>query len=115
MREAVEGRGREPASSIAFDKLMTLLGGLCGGLLIDEAFETMCKRRLGRRWDNLSKKGINDLMRGEWEQYIKPQFKPGSTHGDWIVGIPAEAFERSKLDDLSRQPYIKQGRIHFRE
>ncbi|KAL3439592.1 hypothetical protein BDV09DRAFT_201719 [Aspergillus tetrazonus] len=98
MREAVEGRG-----------------GLCGGLLIDEAFETMCKRRLGRRWDNLSKKGINDLMRGEWEQYIKPQFKPGSIHGDWIVGIPAEAFERSKLDDLSRQPYIKQGRIHFRE
>ncbi|KAL4764896.1 Hsp70 family protein [Aspergillus foveolatus] len=98
MREAVEGRG-----------------GLCGGLLIDEAFETICKRRLGRRWDSLSKKGINDLMRGEWEQYIKPQFKPGSTHGDWIVGIPAEAFERSKLDDLSRQPYIKQGRIHFRE
>ncbi|KAL4812323.1 hypothetical protein BDW67DRAFT_127450 [Aspergillus spinulosporus] len=98
MREAVEGRG-----------------GLCGGLLIDEAFEAMCKRRLGRRWDNLSKKGINDLMRGEWEQYIKPQFKPGSTHGDWIVGIPAEAFGRSNLDDLSRQPYIKQGRIHFRD
>ncbi|KAL4736402.1 hypothetical protein BDV11DRAFT_211253 [Aspergillus similis] len=98
MREAVEGRG-----------------GLCGGLLIDEAFEAMCKRRLGRRWDNLSKKGINDLMRGEWEQYIKPQFRPGSTHGDWIVGIPAEAFGRSNLDDLSRQPYIKQGRIHFRE
>ncbi|KAL4785486.1 hypothetical protein BJX76DRAFT_356042 [Aspergillus varians] len=98
MREAVEGRG-----------------GLCGGLLIDEAFEAICKRRLGRRWDNLSKKGINDVMRGEWEQYIKPQFKPGSSHGDWIVGIPAEAFEGSKLDDLSKQPYIKQGRIHFRD
>ncbi|KAL5003365.1 hypothetical protein BDV10DRAFT_200311 [Aspergillus recurvatus] len=98
MREAVEGRG-----------------GLCGGLLIDEAFEAVCKRRLGRRWDNLSKKGVNDVMRGEWEQYIKPQFRPGSTHGDWIVGIPAEAFGRSNLDDLSKQPYIKQGRIHFRE
>ncbi|KAL4944566.1 hypothetical protein BDV06DRAFT_220192 [Aspergillus oleicola] len=98
MREAVEGRG-----------------GLCGGLLIDEAFEAICKRRLGRRWDNLSKKGVNDVMRGEWEQYIKPQFTPGSTHGDWIVGIPAEAFERSNLDDLSKQPYIKQGRIHFRD
>ncbi|KAL4917172.1 hypothetical protein BDW62DRAFT_88269 [Aspergillus aurantiobrunneus] len=98
MREAVEGRG-----------------GLCGGLLIDEAFEAICKRRLGRRWDNLSKKGINDVMRGEWEQYIKPQFRLGSTHGDWIVGIPAEAFERSNLDDLSKQPYIKQGRIHFRD
>ncbi|KAL4790417.1 hypothetical protein BDV19DRAFT_402038 [Aspergillus venezuelensis] len=98
MREAVEGRG-----------------SLCGGLLIDEAFEAICKRRLGRRWDNLSKKGINDVMRGEWEQYIKPQFTPGSTNGDWIVGIPAEAFDRSNLDDLSKQPYIKQGRIHFRE
>ncbi|KAL4880679.1 hypothetical protein BJY04DRAFT_190593 [Aspergillus karnatakaensis] len=98
MREAVEGRG-----------------GLCGGLLIDEAFESICKRRLGRRWDNLSKKGINDVMRGEWEQYIKPQFKPGSNHGDWIVGIPAEAFNRGNLDDLSKQPYIKQGRIHFRD
>ncbi|KAL4986074.1 hypothetical protein BDW68DRAFT_198313 [Aspergillus falconensis] len=98
MREAVEG-----------------WGALCGGLLIDEAFEAICKRRLGRRWDNLSKKGINDVMRGEWEQYIKPQFRPGSTHGDWIVGIPAEAFGRSNLDDLGKQPYIKQGRIHFRE
>ncbi|KAL4924494.1 Hsp70 family protein [Aspergillus undulatus] len=98
MREAVEGKGR-----------------LCGGLFIDEAFEAMCKRRLGRRWDNLSKKGVNDVMRGEWEQYIKPQFRPGSTHGDWIVGIPAEAFGRSNIDDLSKQPYIKQGRIHFRE
>ncbi|KAL5343827.1 hypothetical protein BJX70DRAFT_971 [Aspergillus crustosus] len=98
MREAVEGRG-----------------GLCGGLLIDEAFEAICKRRLGRRWDNLSKKGINEVMRGEWEQYIKPQFKPGSTHGDWVVGIPAEAFGRSDLDDLSKQPYIKQGRIHFQD
>ncbi|KAL4959262.1 Hsp70 family protein [Aspergillus stella-maris] len=98
MREAVEGRG-----------------SLCGGLLIDEAFEAICKRRLGRRWDNLSKKGINDVMRGEWEQYIKPQFTPGSTNGNWIVGIPAEAFDRSSLDDLSKQPYIKQGRIHFRD
>ncbi|KAL5051689.1 hypothetical protein BDW71DRAFT_202839 [Aspergillus fruticulosus] len=98
MREAVEG-----------------WGALCGGLLIDEAFEAICKRRLGRRWDNLSKKGINDVMRGEWEQYIKPQFRPGSTHGDWIVGIPAEAFGRSNLDDLGKQPYIKQGRIHFRD
>ncbi|KAL2834215.1 hypothetical protein BDW59DRAFT_44951 [Aspergillus cavernicola] len=98
MREAVEGRG-----------------GLCGGIFIDEAFEAICKRRLGRRWDNLSKKGVNEVMRGEWEQFIKPQFKPNSTKKEWIVSIPAEAFGRSNLDDLSKQPNIKQGRVHFRD
>ncbi|KAL2856684.1 hypothetical protein BJY01DRAFT_263171 [Aspergillus pseudoustus] len=98
MREAVEGTG-----------------GLCGGLLIDEAFENMCRIRLGRRWDNLSKKGINDVMKREWEQGIKPQFKQDAVEKEYIVSVPAEAFGRSSLDDLSKKPHIKQGRIHFRK
>ena len=88
-------------------------GGLCGGVFIDEAFETMCKNRLGRKWDRLSKAGIKEIMKGEWEQAIKPQFKPGNTAKQYIVSIPAEAFGKSGLDDTSREPHIKGGRIHF--
>ncbi|KAF2814241.1 actin-like ATPase domain-containing protein [Mytilinidion resinicola] len=88
-------------------------GGLCGGIFIDETFERMCKARLGRKWDHLSKAGIKEIMKGEWEHAIKPQFMPGNRTKEYIVRIPAEAFGKSSLDDTSRQPFIKNGRIHF--
>ncbi|KAL4917369.1 hypothetical protein BDW62DRAFT_183956 [Aspergillus aurantiobrunneus] len=96
MHEAVEGTG-----------------GLCGGIFIDEAFEHACKSRLGRRWDHLSKAGIKEIIKGEWEHAIKPQFKPQASKKEYIVSIPAEAFGKNSLDDMSREPYIKKGRIHF--
>lgn len=74
----------------------------------------MCKARLGRMWDRLSKAGIKELMKGEWEYAIKPQFKPTNPNKEYIVAIPAEAFGKSKLDDTTREPFIKNGRIHFR-
>ncbi|KAL4791055.1 hypothetical protein BDV19DRAFT_381825 [Aspergillus venezuelensis] len=97
MHEAVEGTG-----------------GLCGGIFIDEAFERACKTRLGRRWDHLSKAGIKEILKGEWEHAIKPQFKPSASKPEYTVSIPAEAFGKNSLDDLSREPFIKKGRIHFR-
>lgn len=96
MHEAVEGTG-----------------GLCGGIFIDQAFEDMCKGRLGRKWDRLSKAGIKQIMKNEWETGAKPEFKPSNTK-DYIVAIPAEAFGRDGLDDVSREPVIKNGRIHFK-
>lgn len=99
---------------IAMQEAVEGTGGLCGGVFVDEAFERMCKTRLGRRWDHLSKAGIKDIMKGEWEHAIKPQFKPGNTSKEYIVGIPAEAFGKSSLDDFSKQPLIKNGRIHFK-
>lgn len=54
-------------------------------------------------------------MKGEWELDIKPQFKndPVSVGKEKIVSIPAEAFHKSSLDDITRSPFIKNGRIHF--
>lgn len=73
----------------------------------------MCKARLGRKWDRLSKAGIKEIMKGDWERAIKAQFKPGNANKEYIVRIPAEAFGKSSLDDTSRKPFIKNGRIHF--
>lgn len=53
-------------------------------------------------------------MKGEWEHAIKPQFKLGNNSKEYIVGIPAEAFGKSSLDDDHREPFIKKGRIHFK-
>ena len=88
-------------------------GGLCGGIFIDEAFERICKNRLGRRWDRLSKAGIKKIMKEEWEYGIKHQYKPGNRKKEYIVQPPAEAFANSSLDDETRKPIIKNGRIHF--
>ncbi|KAI1771010.1 actin-like ATPase domain-containing protein [Hypoxylon cercidicola] len=91
-------------------------GGLCGGIFIDEAFERICKDRLGKGWDGLSKEGIRELMKGEWEYAVKPQFTVSNRKKEYIVAIPAEAFPtRDSQNDQSRQPFIKRGRIHFRE
>lgn len=103
----------EETEPVAMREVVEGTGGLCGGIFIDEAFEAMCKGRLGRKWDRLSKVGVNEVMRGDWESSIKPQFKPENAGKEYIVSIPAEAFNRSSLTDTSRLPHIKNGRIHF--
>ncbi|CAG9936358.1 unnamed protein product [Clonostachys rosea f. rosea IK726] len=89
-------------------------GGLCGGIFIDEAFESICKARLGRQWSNLSQTGVKELMKDQWEYGIKPQFTPEDKNKEYIVAIPAEAFKNgADQNDLERKPVIKNGRIHF--
>ncbi|OTB06206.1 hypothetical protein M426DRAFT_55720 [Hypoxylon sp. CI-4A] len=91
-------------------------GGLCGGIFIDEAFERICKERLGEVWNRLDKIGLRDIMKEDWECGIKPQFKVSNSKKEYIVAIPAEAFpDKSSQTDLSREPRIKKGRIHFKE
>ncbi|KAH0433458.1 hsp70 family chaperone [Colletotrichum camelliae] len=99
IEEAVEGTGR-----------------LCGGIFIDEAFETACKDRLVRQWSHLSPTGVKEIMK-KWEEGVKSQFNPGYQHKEYPIGIPAEAFKAStsSLTDISREPVIKNGRIHFQE
>ncbi|KEZ45567.1 hypothetical protein SAPIO_CDS1903 [Scedosporium apiospermum] len=101
---------------IRLDEAVEGTGGLCGGIFIDEAFERICKARLGRRWDRLSKAGIKEVMTGEWEHFVKPQLKadPANATKEYIISIPAEAFVDAELDDTSREPFIKNGRIHFK-
>lgn len=89
-------------------------GGLCGGVFIDEAFEFMVKDRLGRKWNKLSQTGIKEIMKNGWEYGIKPQFKLNNmTTDEYNVAIPAEAFEGSDINDSSKKPIIKNGRILF--
>lgn len=89
-------------------------GSLCGGIFIDEEFESMCNSRLGRRWNKLTQNNIRELMKNEWEYAIKPQFKlKNSGIDEYIVAVPTEAFEGSDLNDNTKKPIIKGGRIHF--
>ncbi|KUJ09099.1 actin-like ATPase domain-containing protein [Mollisia scopiformis] len=90
-------------------------GGLCGGIFIDQAFEDICKARLGRKWDRLSKAGIKQIMKKEWESGVKLAFNHPSLN-DYLVSIPAEAFGSSgdSLNDDSKEPIIKNGIIHFK-
>jgi hypothetical protein len=91
-------------------------GGLCGGIFIDQVFESMCKNRLGRLWSRLSQAGIKKMMKDEWEYAVKPQFKLGNSKDEYIVAIPAEAFKGASpdsMDDDTRLPVIRNGRIHF--
>lgn len=84
-------------------------------MLIDDAFEAICKARLGRRWEHLSPNGVKEIMSKGWERSYKRQFKPtNDPDKEYIVSIPAEAFEKTGVDDTSKLPHIKKGRIHFK-
>ncbi|KAJ5696743.1 hypothetical protein N7536_007155 [Penicillium majusculum] len=88
-------------------------GGLCGGIFVDEAFETLCRDRLGRQWNKLSPTGVKSILKDQWESGYKLTYKPNTDGREVIISVPAEAFQGAELTDESRKPVIKNGRIHF--
>ncbi|KAL2812144.1 hypothetical protein BDW59DRAFT_167879 [Aspergillus cavernicola] len=103
----------EPA--IALDEAVEGIGGLCGGIFVDDAFERICKARMGTRWNYLSRNGIQEILKDEWEMGHKRHFKLQNASNEYIVSIPAEAFAKTGgFDDTSMEPHIKNGRIHFK-
>ncbi|CAI7646846.1 hypothetical protein N7533_009950 [Penicillium manginii] len=91
-------------------------GALCGAVLIDNAFQGLCRNRLGRRWTLLSPIGLKEIMKDKWERTYKRQFVPKpDSQEEYVVPIPAEAFVNTGQDDLSQLPHIKKARIYFRQ
>ncbi|OAA68266.1 hsp70 family chaperone [Niveomyces insectorum RCEF 264] len=103
------------AAPVVMEEAVEGTGGLYGSIFIDEAFEKMSQRRLGAKWSNLSKTGVKELVKGEWQQAIKPQYKSqANSKRQYTVGIPAEAFSsKADLTDFSKEPHIKMGRFHL--
>ncbi|CAI7659240.1 unnamed protein product [Penicillium glandicola] len=82
-------------------------GGLCGGIFIDEAFETICRDRLGRQWNKLSPTGVKSILKSQWEQSYKPTFKP-RTDGRELKAFHQEwANSLFKVDTFSCSPKSK--------
>ncbi|KAJ5603968.1 hypothetical protein N7537_006924 [Penicillium hordei] len=73
-------------------------GALCGGVLIDECFQQLCKNRLGRRWSHLSPNGIKEIMGDKWEKKYKREFVPKQSKEEYPVPIPAEAYKGGDKD-----------------
>ncbi|PNP78141.1 hypothetical protein FNYG_08458 [Fusarium nygamai] len=98
MREAVLGKGE-----------------LCGGVFINEVFERKCRERLGPTWKALNRGGKNEIMKESWEYAIKPQFKTGNPDK---VTLPNEMISnkpKQRFHDTTKEPFIKRGKIHFKE
>lgn len=116
MEEAVEGTGMyEEDDTFSFADLGICLGGLHGGIFVDEAFESICKKRIGSKWNRISKAGIKKILKEEWELNMKQRFKLGNPDKEYILHLPPEVFKEAEMDDMSRPPYIKNGCIHFQE
>lgn len=88
-------------------------GGLCGGIFIDEAFETICKNRLGRQWNNIPREGVKSILKYQWEYVYKPAYKPTTDGREVVISVPSWAFEDANLNDKRRKPFIINGQIHF--
>ena len=53
-------------------------------------------------------------MKTQWEEGIKPQYKPGDGKKQYNVRIPPEFFkDESEYNDASMKPHIKNARIQY--
>ncbi|KID84431.1 hsp70 family chaperone [Metarhizium guizhouense ARSEF 977] len=52
------------------------------------------------------------LIRRYWNTY-KPTYTSKDINREFLINILAEAFKSSDISDMTRKPYIKDGRIHF--
>lgn len=59
---------------------------------------------------------MKEMLKGDWELSIKQQYKPGNEKKEYVVSIPAEAYEKDNefFNDMAGEPFIKKGRIHLR-
>ncbi|KAK0654970.1 hypothetical protein B0T16DRAFT_383955 [Cercophora newfieldiana] len=113
----------ESAKPIRIVEAVEGTGGLCGRIFIDQAFEQICKKRLDPWWDGLSWAVKAKWIQEEWKDSIKHQFKPGYGDMEYSIVLPTEIPDHGNKrkgrkphsDDCIREPYIKGGRIHFRE
>lgn len=89
------------------------LGNVCGGVFVDEDFEVLCKNRMGRKWSKFSQADVKLLLNKEWEYSIKPRYSESDPREEYLVTLPIRSLADSELNDTSRKPHIKNGRIHF--
>lgn len=83
-------------------------------MFIDEKFRFMCEARLGSHWNNLTLKGVGEIMQSQWEHGIKTIFSSKNDKKKHIISVPAEAFAtKEDMNDQSREPKIVDGRIYF--
>ncbi|KAG5949900.1 hypothetical protein E4U53_005660 [Claviceps sorghi] len=51
------------------------VGGLCGGIFLNQNFLKLVKKKIGTQWKNASKKQELEFMNEKWEHGIKRQFR----------------------------------------
>lgn len=67
--------------------LTFLLGGLCGGIFLDERFLELIKMKVGSGvWKNATEAEITKLLNDDWEHGIKRQFQ--NQDRTWLVTLP---------------------------
>ena len=66
---------------------LTIVGKLCGAVLLDESFLHTLKHLLpARTWDRLGARGIRQIMQSSWENDIKQEFK--NDERAWEISVP---------------------------
>ncbi|KAK4206490.1 hypothetical protein QBC37DRAFT_381046 [Rhypophila decipiens] len=90
-------------------------GGLCGGIFIDQKFESCCKVKFGRRWFKINPMDVKNFMSKEWEFGVKRQFKM-SSEDMWPITVPPSAFDStSEKNDTSTEPVLRDGTLFFKK
>jgi len=114
MREAVEGTGISSLPRLNYRQLTLEIGGLCGGVCIDEAFEGICRDRLGDSWKRLSRPCRDKFMRGDWESSIKPGFTACNwAETAYTAQLPREIRLQHFQSHAGDAPIDSNGRIYF--
>ncbi|KAF5601485.1 mitochondrial-type heat shock 70 [Fusarium subglutinans] len=83
-----------------------LLGGLCGGVFLDEKFLKLVKRKLTPgSWHSVSSVEEKKFLNEWWEHGIKPQFS--NQNRDWVVDLPDSCDATSSSGKLKRRKTLE--------
>lgn len=70
-------------------------GGLCGGIFVDQNFESLIASKVGQSvWSKIDTGEKRKFMNKDWENGIKTQFHTGDRQ--WMAEVPAGSLPGNK-------------------
>ncbi|KAI0387656.1 actin-like ATPase domain-containing protein [Hypomontagnella monticulosa] len=92
-----EVRNTEP---LEFSECVEGTGALCGGIFLDQDFETLLRNRIGKRiWDQIPQSEIRKTMATSWEYGIKQQFD--ATPRNWPIDLPPQCSKKGSFPRIT--------------
>ena len=109
VRECVQGQGMLGVTctcSLRGTYLTVTLGGLCGAVFADEAFQKMLKKKFGSaQWDKMKAQSRTNIIHAQWEHMIKPDFD--GRDRTWEIAVPFECLDLKLLKAAAELPTVQ--------
>ncbi|KAJ4401979.1 hypothetical protein N0V85_005403 [Neurospora sp. IMI 360204] len=87
----------------------TYIGGLCGAVFVDEAFNDLLKSKFPKKkWNAMETTSRHRLIHDEWETGIKQQFDMNRLNRTWSIAMPWECMtDKERRGSVASMPKLE--------